>query len=138
VESSTTTAPPNRLRATKRRFSAFGDDERGISGPLLNAGTLRSSLALVIRNLGEVSALQESLREVGAQQVLSGARPQDYFVVRDALVRAIRSASTSWSEELEADWRHAITAITVPMLQGAAVHTAIVAEEMADDDRAKT
>jgi hypothetical protein len=64
-----------------------------------------------------------------------GAKPQDYLLVRDALVRAIRSASTSWSQELEDDWRSAITAIAVPMLQGAAVHTAMVAEDMADDHR---
>jgi hemoglobin-like flavoprotein len=96
-------------------------------------GHFEAALALVIRNLGDVSVLQESLRDLGAQHVHWGAKPQDYFVVRDALVRAIRSASTSWSEELEADWRGAITAIAVRMLQGAAVHTAIVAEEIAGE-----
>ena len=100
-------------------------------------GHFEAALALVIRNLADMSVLQESLRDLGAQHVLWGARPQDYFVVRDALVRAIKSAATSWSEDLEADWRQAITAIAVPMLQGAAVHTAMVAEEMADDDRAR-
>ena len=96
-------------------------------------GHFEAALALVIRNLEDVSVLQESLRDLGAQHVHWGAKPQDYFPVRDALVRAIRSASSSWSEELEADWRGAITAIAVPMLQGAAVHTAIVAEEMAGE-----
>ena len=95
-------------------------------------GHFEAALALVIRNLEDMSALQESLRDLGAQHVHWGAKPRDYFTVRDAIVRAIRSASTSWSEELEADWRRAITAIAVPMLQGAAVHTAIVAEEMAE------
>jgi len=64
-----------------------------------------------------------------------GAKPEDYFGVRDALVRAIRDASRSWNEELEADWRSAITAIVVPMLQGAAVHTALVAEQLSDSVR---
>ena len=100
-------------------------------------GHFEAALALVIRNLEDVSALQESLRDLGVQHVHWGAKPQDYFVVRDSIVRAIRSGSTSWSEELEADWRHAITAIAVPMLQGAAVYTAVVAEEMSDDDRAE-
>jgi hypothetical protein len=59
-------------------------------------------------------------------------QPEDYFVVRDAIVRAIRTTSASWSDELDADWRQAITAIAVPMLQGAAVHTAVVAEQLAD------
>ena len=96
-------------------------------------GHFEAALALVIRNLEDVAALQESLRDLGVQHVRWGAKPQDYFVVRAALVRAIRSASSSWSEELEADWRRAITAIAVPMLQGAAVHTAIIAEELADE-----
>jgi hemoglobin-like flavoprotein len=100
-------------------------------------GHFEAALALVIRNLADMSALQESLRDLGAQHVLWGARPQDYFVVRDSLVRAIKFTATTWSDELEADWRQAITAITVPMLQGAAVHTAMVAEEMAGDDPAK-
>jgi len=98
-------------------------------------GHFEAALALVIRNLEDMSALQESLRDLGVQHVQWGAKPQDYFVVREALVRAIRSASPSWTEELESDWRRAITAIAVPMLQGAAVHTAIVAEEMADEGR---
>ena len=100
-------------------------------------GHFEAALALVIRNLEDVSALQESLRALGVQHVHWGAKPQDYFLVRDAIVRAIRSTSSSWSEELEADWRRAITAIAVPMLQGAAVHTAIVAEEMADEQGAE-
>ena len=79
-----------------------------------------------------MAVLQESLRDLGAQHVLWGAKPQDYFVVRDAIVRAVRAASASWTDELETDWRRAITAIAVPMLQGAAVHTAIVAEQIAD------
>ena len=97
-------------------------------------GHFEAALALVIKNLDNVSALQESLRELGVQHVHWGAKPQDYFVVRESLVRAIRSASTSWDEELDADWRRAITAIGVPMLQGAAVHTAIIAEEMAGEE----
>ena len=42
-------------------------------------------------------------------------------------------SSAAWSDELEADWRRAITAIAVPMLQGAAVHTAVVAEQMSEE-----
>jgi len=99
-------------------------------------GHFEAALALVVKNLEDMAVLQESLRDLGVQHVHWGAKPQDYFVVREAIVRAIRSASTSWSEELEGDWRRAITAIAVPMLQGAAVHTAIVAEEMAGEEHA--
>ena len=95
-------------------------------------GHFEAALALVIRNLENMTALQESLRQLGVQHVHWGAKPEDYLTVRDALIRAIRSSSSLWSSELEADWRQAITAIAVPMLQGAAVHTAVVAERMAD------
>ena len=95
-------------------------------------GHFEAALALVIKNLEDMAVLQDSLRDLGAQHVQWGARPEDYFVVRNAIVRAIRATSMSWSDELDADWRQAITAIAVPMLQGAAVHTAVVAEQLAD------
>jgi hemoglobin-like flavoprotein len=93
-------------------------------------GHFEAALALVIRNLQDLSALQESLRELGVAHVHWGAK--DYALVREALIRAIRASSPGWTDELEHDWRRAITAIAVPMLQGAAVHTAVVAEAMAD------
>jgi hemoglobin-like flavoprotein len=95
-------------------------------------GHFEAALALVIRNLEDISVLQESLRELGVAHVHWGAKPQDYAVVREALIRAIRASSPAWTDELEHDWRRAITAIAVPMLQGAAVHTAVVAEQMAE------
>ena len=96
-------------------------------------GHFEAALALVIRNLEDLSALQDSLRELGVAHVHWGAKPEDYAVVREALIGAIRSATPAWSEELEEDWRRAITAIAVPMLQGAAVHTAVIAEQMAQE-----
>jgi hemoglobin-like flavoprotein len=96
-------------------------------------GHFEAALALVIRNLNEMEALQQPLRDLGAQHIGWGAKPADYFVARDALVAAIRSCATEWSEPLEADWRRAITAIVVPMLQGAAVETALAAERIALD-----
>ena len=98
-------------------------------------GHFEAALALVIRNLEDMAVLEDSLRDLGAQHVRWGTKPEDYLVVREALVRAIRAASASWNAELEADWRSAITAIAVPMLQGAAVHTAVVAEQLADSVR---
>ena len=95
-------------------------------------GHFEAALALVIRNLRDLSTLEESLRDLGAQHVIWGAKPADYVLVREALIRAIRTASSAWMEDLEHDWRRAITAIAVPMLQGAAVHTAVVAEQMAE------
>jgi hemoglobin-like flavoprotein len=95
-------------------------------------GHFEAALALVVRNLQDLSALQESLRELGVQHVRWGAKPEDYGVVREALIRAIRTSSPGWTADLEDDWRRAITAIAVPMLQGAAVHTAVIAEQLAE------
>lgn len=96
-------------------------------------GHFEAALALVIRNLEEMRTLEEALRDLGAQHVRWGAKPEDYVLVREALIRAIRRSSTSWTDVVEGDWRRAITAIAVPMLQGAAVHTAMVAEQLAEE-----
>jgi hypothetical protein len=78
-----------------------------------------------------MKVLHESLCELGAQHVHWGARPEDYVTARESLIAAIRGLSPSWDSALEGHWRSAITAIVVPMLQGAAVHTAVVAEQLA-------
>ena len=88
----------------------------------------------MVRNLDEVSALRESLRDLGAQHVHWGARPEDYVTAREALVAAIGALSPAWDGTLEQHWRGAITAIIVPMLEGAAVHTAVAAERLAAED----
>jgi hemoglobin-like flavoprotein len=93
-------------------------------------GHFESALSLVVRNLHEIDALQQALRDLGAQHVHWGARPGDYLVAREALVTAVRAGSTHWDATLEADWRRAITDIVVPMLQGAAVETALAAERL--------
>jgi hemoglobin-like flavoprotein len=98
-------------------------------------GHFEAALALVIKNLEDVTVLQEPLRDLGAQHVRWGAKPEDYPIVRNALVRAIKGSSPEWDDTLEADWRRAVTAIIVPMLQGAAVHTAIFAEQLAEDSQ---
>jgi hemoglobin-like flavoprotein len=96
-------------------------------------GHFEAALALVIRNLEEMRTLEQPLRELGAQHVGWGAKPEDYVLVREALIRAIRGSSADWNDTVEADWRRAITAIAVPMLEGAAVHTAMVAERLSEE-----
>src|SRR5580765_5025545 len=59
-------------------------------------GHFEAALALVIRNLEDMAALQDSLRDLGVQHVHWRARPQDYLVVRDAIIAAIRKSSSSW------------------------------------------
>jgi len=94
-------------------------------------GHFEAALALVIRNLDEMRALRESLRELGAQHVHWGARPEDYVSAREALIAAVRALASEWNETLEQRWRAAITAIVVPMLEGAAVDAAVWAERLA-------
>ena len=96
-------------------------------------GHFEAALALVTRNLEEMQTIEQALRDLGAQHVQWGAKPDDYFVVREALIRAIRLSSRAWTDTLERDWRHAITDIAVPMLQGAAVYTAMMAERLSED-----
>ena len=96
-------------------------------------GHFEAALALVVRNLDEMDALRESLRDLGAQHVHWGARPEDYVTARESLIAAIRSLSTDWNAAMERQWRVAITAIVVPMIEGAAVQTALVAEQLADE-----
>jgi len=96
-------------------------------------GHFEAALALVVRNLEEMRTLEQPLRDLGAQHVHWGAKPEDYAIVREALIRAIRLSSAGWTDTVEADWRRAITAIAVPMLQGAAVHTAMMAERLSEE-----
>ena len=94
-------------------------------------GHFEAAIALVVRNLDDMPVLYESLRDLGAQHVHWGARPEDYVTAREALVGSIGSLSPAWDDTLERHWRAAITAIVVPMLEGAAVHTAMAAERLA-------
>jgi hemoglobin-like flavoprotein len=96
-------------------------------------GHFEAALALVVRNLEEMRTLEQPLRELGAQHVHWGAKPDDYLIVREALIRAIKLSAASWNDALEHDWREAITNIAVPMLQGAAVYTATVAERLSEE-----
>ena len=96
-------------------------------------GHFEAAVALVVRNLDEMETLREPLRELGAQHVHWGARPEDYVTARDALVAAVGALSPKWDAGLESYWRQAITAIIVPMLEGAAVQTAIEAERLAGE-----
>jgi hemoglobin-like flavoprotein len=132
------------LRATERQLAAgFYERLFGASPNLRRLfpadltvlqGHFEAALSLVIRNLNDVHGLKEPLRDLGAQHVHWGARPEDYVTAREALVGSIGSLSPSWDQTLESHWRAAITAIIVPMIEGAAVHTALEAERIADDN----
>ena len=115
------------FRAAPRLRQLFPEDLTGLQGHF------EAALALVVRNLREMEALRQPLRDLGAQHVGWGARPDDYVTARHALLAAIESRTAAWNDLLASDWRRAITAIIVPMLEGAAVETAMAAERLAAD-----
>ena len=129
-----------RLGAAERQLSARFYERMFAAAPNLRRlfpedltvlqGHFEAALALVIRNLGDMAALKEPLRDLGAQHVHWGARPEDYLTAREALIGAICSLSPAWDPTLEGHWRAAITAIIVPMIEGAAVHHALEAERI--------
>jgi hemoglobin-like flavoprotein len=144
---------PDAIARIRRSFAEISGEPRALAGrfytelfaaaPQLRGlfpadltslqGHFEAALALVVRNLEEMRTLEQPLRDLGAQHVRWGAKPEDYALVREALIRAIRQSSAAWTEAIEADWRRAIADIAVPMLQGAAVHTAMVAEQLAEE-----
>ena len=135
-----------RLTATERQLSAGFYERMFAAAPNLRRlfpanltvlqGHFEAALALVIHNLNEVDTLKGALRDLGAQHVHWGARPEDYLTARDALVGAIGSLSPDWSPVLEAHWRAAVTAIIVPLIEGAAVYHALEAERIGDSSEA--
>ena len=62
-------------------------------------GHFEAAVALVVRNLDEMSALRESLRELGGEHVHWGARPEDYETAREALIIAVRRLSSEWNAD---------------------------------------
>ena len=80
---------------------------------------LAAALALIVRNLGMMDALQEPLRQLGRDHARVGARPEHYPLVRDAMLHAIAQAiGPAWTPELAADWRMLIEEISTAMLAG--------------------
>jgi hemoglobin-like flavoprotein len=135
------TTKPRQLAARfyDRLFDAAPNLRPLFPGDLtLLQGHFEAAVALVVRNLDDVGTLRESLRDLGAQHVHWGARPEDYVTAREALVAAIGALSPSWDATLEQHWRRAVTAIIVPMLEGAAVYTAIEAERLAAEPSEST
>ena len=130
------TAAPRQLadRFYEHLFAAAPSLRRLFPDDLtLLEGHFEAALALVVRNLDEKNALRESLRDLGAQHVHWGARPEDYVTAREALIAAVGGLVPSWDATLERHWRSAVTDIIVPMLEGAAVHTAMAAETLASE-----
>jgi hemoglobin-like flavoprotein len=93
---------------------------------------LAASLALVCRNIGHLDILEVPLMNLGASHAGYGVRPEQYPIVRDALVESIRHISgEAWTEQLRADWLEALNAIAAIMLKGAAQAALSAAQDLA-------
>jgi len=120
-----------------RRLFETAPHLRPLFPPELSAleGHFEEVLASVISQLGRMTAVDATLRELGARHLRYGAQPQHYPLVRDVLLQALEEQSAGdWSDAIARDWRLAIGAIMAPMLRGAAVETVEVAQAFAAED----
>ena len=98
---------------------------------------LAAALALIMRNIDCLDALEDSLMGLGAQHVRFGARPEHYPIVRDSLLDSLEEqAGALWTEQLRADWSDAINAVSAMMLKGAAHAATRIADSMTRGDPA--
>src|SRR5689334_8064554 len=66
---------------------------------------LAAALALIVRNIRFLDALEQPLMELGVQHARVGVHPEHYPVMCRTMVESLRDNSAGgWSDELEADW----------------------------------
>ena len=81
---------------------------------------LAAALALIVRNLRLMDALEQPLMDLGAEHASVGARPEHYPVVCRTMIDAMREASGGqWSPALEQDWATLLHRIGRTMMEGA-------------------
>src|SRR3954453_10769979 len=85
----------------------------------LQSQHLAAALALILRNLRYLDALEQPLKDLGAGHAQVGVRPEHYPVVCRTMVDALRDGSgQSWSAELEADWTTVLELVSRIMMDG--------------------
>jgi nitric oxide dioxygenase len=79
-----------------------------------------SAIALIVRNLDVLDALEQPLRELGAAHARAGVRPHHYPAVCQAVLRAVEmTLGDAWSEQLASDWRWLLETVAQHMIAGA-------------------
>src|SRR5262249_954935 len=77
---------------------------------------LAAALAILLRNLDTLDALDNSLQLLGAQHKALGVTPAHYNAFTEAMLFALRqTAHPPWSTQLESAWRATITRIASAM-----------------------
>ena len=86
----------------------------------LQSQHLAAALALIVRNLTLLDALEQPLMELGVHHARVGVRPEHYPFVCRAMVQTLGEGSgEQWSRELEADWTAIFERISRIMMDGA-------------------
>ncbi len=92
---------------------------------------LAAALAMLVRNLDSLEALEPTLMDLGARHVAFGVIPEHYPPVRDALLSAVEaSARPPLTPETREAWRQVINRVCAVMLQGAAAAALTVAQDL--------
>jgi hemoglobin-like flavoprotein len=86
----------------------------------LQSQHLAAALALIVRNLRFMDALEQPLRELGVHHARVGVRPEQYPIVCRAMIDTIQAGSGArWSPQLESDWSAALEVVSRVMMEGA-------------------
>lgn len=80
---------------------------------------LFAALARIAETIGRPDHLARYLAQLGAEHLKYGVDPEHYALVGQALIRALRRNSFSWTEETEAAWLSAYTFAAGAMMAGA-------------------
>lgn len=80
---------------------------------------LIQALSLVLDLLEtEPASLERVLGELGERHKGYGARPEDYPVVVEVLIRTLGTLDAEWSDDLEEAWKSALTLVAQKMING--------------------
>jgi hemoglobin-like flavoprotein len=79
-----------------------------------------AGLRHVIKNLHRIDTVAPMLMDIGSRQARLGLTPGDFGAAREALLATLKDiAGPRWNDQLEADWREALTVVASIMVIGA-------------------
>ncbi len=79
-----------------------------------------AGLRHVVKNLNRIEGAAAMFMDIGSRQARMGLTPGHFGVAREALLSTLRDmAGPKWSEQLEQDWREALSVVVSLMVVGA-------------------
>jgi hemoglobin-like flavoprotein len=86
----------------------------------LQSQHLAAALALIVRNVRHLDALEEPLTELGVHHAKVGVRPEQYPPLCRVMIETLRDGSgDGWSPQLESDWTAVLEMVSRIMMAGA-------------------